>query len=156
MDRRVGAEERIESIFELHRHIISIFFKDFEDTFELPEGLNFTHMKAAMMLSFHGPQTMSELSKMLLLEKGSFTPVAARIIKKGIVRKERSNEDKRVYKLALTESGKVLTRHFKDSHWNYIQATLEQLEPDEREGYFNSVSMLNSYNEKISGSPAAE
>ena len=144
-----NAQALIESIFELHRFIISIFFKNFEETYTLPDGLNFTHMKAAIILRFHGKMTMSELSSMLTIEKGSFTPVAGRLIEKGIVMKERSKEDKRVYKLVLTAYGQELTDQFKDEHWSYMSKILDQLSSEERADYFEKIQALNEYNKKI-------
>ena len=143
------AEKRIEGIFELHRSIISIFFKDFEEIFKLPEGLNFTHMRAALSLRFHGRMTMSELSRMLVIEKGSFTPVAALLIKKGYIRKEQSAQDKRVYHLVLTDEGIKLTTLFRNEHWKFMSEVLSQLPDDEQNDYFELVGRLNAYHHKI-------
>ena len=71
-EKESSEQELIENIFKLHRSTITIFFKGFEDVYDLPEGLNFTHMKAAIILRFEGSMTMSELSSKLVLEKGSF------------------------------------------------------------------------------------
>ena len=115
-NRQDFSEDRIEGLFELHRAIISIFFKGFEDTWQLPDELNYTHMKAVMILGFHGHLTMSELSGMLAIEKGSFTPVARKLIGKGLIEKKRSAEDLRVYHLVLTEEGRELMIKFMNMH----------------------------------------
>ena len=145
-------QELIESIFELHRSIISIFFKSFEDIYILQDGLNFTHMKAAMILRFEGKMPMSDLSAKLVLEKGSFTPVAARLIERGLVKKERSVEDKRVYMLGLTAEGEKLTGRFKDEHWKYMTNVLNKLTAEERADYLEQLSNLNKYNKLITES----
>lgn len=139
----------VDSILELHRSIISIFFKNFENTFELPEGLNFTQVKAAMILHCHGSMTMSELSRMLVIEKGSFTTVAAKMIKKEIIKKEQSPEDKRVYNIVLTQKGIKLTSRLKDEHLKYMSESLSQLQEHEQADYYKLVKGLNEYNEKI-------
>ena len=150
MDRQTAdADKRIEGIFELHRYIVSMFFKDFEDTFEPSDGLNFTHIKAAMTLYFHGKMTMSELSRRLVLEKGSFTPVAAKLIKTGYIKKEQTPADKRAYNLVLTASGKELTARLKNAHWRFMTAALGQLPPDEQDDYFELIRKLNRYNARI-------
>ena len=145
------AEHRIDDIFELHRFIISIFIKDFEEVFTLPEGLNFTHVRAVLILRFHGVMAMSELSGRLALEKGSFTPVATALITRGYVRKEQSAEDRRVYNLALTGEGTSLADRFKKEHGTFISGVLDRLEPEERKEYFDLVFRLNEYNRKIKG-----
>ncbi|MBI9109338.1 MAG: MarR family transcriptional regulator [Spirochaetales bacterium] len=142
-------KDKIESIFYLHRSIISLYFKDFEDVYTLPEGLNFTHMRAAMIIRFQGHITMSELSKELVLEKGSFTPVAATLIKKGIVKKEQSLVDRRVYNLVLTEKGERLTLDFRNDHWDFIESGFECLDIDEQNEYYKFVNGLNYYNKKM-------
>ncbi len=149
MEKANLAEERIESLFDLHRYIISVFFKDFEEVFKLPEGLNFTHMKAMLTLRFHGKMTMSDLSRMLVIAKGSFTPVAARLITGGYIEKEQSAGDKRVYNLVLTEAGMELTTRFKNEHWAYMTEILDRLPPDEQGDYFAHVTKLNAYHKMI-------
>ncbi len=143
------AEERIESIFDLHRHIISMFFKGFEEVFELPEGLNFTHVKAMLTLRFHGNMTMSDLSRMLVIAKGSFTPVAAKLIEKGYIRKEQSEEDKRVFHLVLSEKGEEFTAGFRNEHWQYLTELFDHLSPDQQSDYFEHISRLNAYHTMI-------
>lgn len=143
------ADEHIESLLDLHWSIISIFFKGFDEEVALPEGLNPTHFKAAMMLKFHEPMTMTELSRRLTLEKGSFTPVAARLIDKGLVEKVQSEEDRRVYNLVLSAEGRKLTDWLRKAHWRYIQSMLERLSPEEQEEYFDKMSRLNVLNNKI-------
>ena len=149
MEKANQAEERIESLFDLHRYIMSVFFKDFEEVFKLPEGLNFTHMKAMLTLRFHGKMTMSDLSRMLVIAKGSFTPVASRLITSGYIQKEQSAGDKRVYNLVLTEEGMELTTRFKNEHWAYMTEILDRLPPDEQEDYFAHVNKLNAYHKVI-------
>ena len=149
MNRNTIAEERIESIFDLHRYIISIFIKDFEEIFEIPEGLNFTHLKAMLILRFHGNLTMSDLSRMLVIAKGSFTPVAAKLIERGYIRKEQVAEDKRVYNLVLTDTGTELTSRFKDEHWAFMTELLDHLPPEQRSDYFEHINRLNEYHRKI-------
>ncbi len=151
ISEKSSEETKVESIFELHRSIISIFFKDFENIFELPKGLNFTHMKAAMILRFQGPMTMSKLSSRLVLEKGSFTPVAAKMTEKGLIEKQRSAEDKRVYHLVLTDYGRKLTAEFKDKHWAFILSAFDRISPEEQNEYFTMISGLNRLNRKIKG-----
>ncbi len=154
MNKNGSIEQRVEDIFELHRFIVSIFIKGFEDNFSLPEELNFTHVRAALILRFHGSMAMSELSRRLVLEKGSFTPVASMLIKKGYMKKEQSAEDKRVFNLALTQAGLDLTSRFKTEHWKFMSDVLGKLNPQEQQDYFAIVCKLNDYHRMIKGTPA--
>ena len=149
-----GGDQQIRQIFDLKFGIDLLFFKQFERSFELPSGLNFTHMKALLALSFHGPCSMSEISHMMIMEKGSFTPVAAKLIDKGFLNKERSIEDKRVYNLVITEPGRELTNRFRESHVKYIHSVLDGLSGEEQVEYNRLLEKLNKMNIKLEKSGA--
>ena len=83
------------------------------------------------------------------MKKAPFTPVAARLIEKGIVKKERSKDDKRVYKLVLTGFGEKFTDNFKNEHWKFMTEVFNKLSAEEQSDYFQHLSALNQYNEKI-------
>lgn len=142
-------DEPIKKILDLKFATDVLFFKHFERSFELPSGLNFTHMKTLLTLNFHGPCSMSELSHLMILEKGSFTPVAAKLIEKGFIRKERSSDDKRVYKLARTETGCELAERFAAAHESYIYSVLDRLTEQEQNEYYRLVEDLNRINLKL-------
>lgn len=145
----VSDDSALKSVFDLKRSIDRIYFKKFEKTFELPEGLNFTHVKAAMILRFQGHRTMSEMSSLMLLEKGSFTPVAGRLVEHGIIRKEQSTEDKRIQNLVLTDIGKKLTERVIETHITYTQSVIARLETAEQIEYLHLIGKLNKMNKKL-------
>ncbi|MBI9107887.1 MAG: MarR family transcriptional regulator [Spirochaetales bacterium] len=142
-------DSALESVFDLKRLMDKIYFKDYEKTYKLPEGLNFTHVKAVMILRFQGHCTMSQLSSLILLEKGSFTPVAARLMEQGVIRKEHSPEDKRVQNLVLTDIGKELADRISKTHIAYTQAVIARLDPDEQMEYLHLIGKLNKMNKKL-------
>ncbi|MBI9105011.1 MAG: MarR family transcriptional regulator [Spirochaetales bacterium] len=154
-DGLVGLEPdlnlELERIIDLMRSSELIFFRNFEAQFKLPPGLNFTHVKASMILRFNRQCTMSELSALMLLEKGSFTPVATRLMEKGYIEKIQSVEDKRVYNLRLTEAGMDFTRQFGVIHRAYVRKTIEKLTSTEQVEYMDLVEKLNVLNRRLLG-----
>lgn len=123
----MNKDQTLMSVFKLKNSLEHIFFKDFIHIYNAPAGFNDTHIKTLMTLKFTGPRPMSDISRQLLLEKGSFTPVANKLIKLGYVVKERSEEDKRVYLLSLTEAGLAFADDFSESHYIYINKLLDSL-----------------------------
>lgn len=130
-----------------------LFFKSFAVGFPLPEGLNFTHIRAVMMLYFQGPCTMSRLSTLLILEKGSFTPIARKLINSDIIEKFRSEKDRRKYLLKLTEKGDSLAQEVGGAHINYINETLCRLPEEDIPEYFKLIRSLNEFNRKMTDTP---
>jgi len=143
------AKDKVESIYKIRRSIEEIFFKNFADKYKNDDVLNFTHIKSLMILSFEEPCSMSALSKALQIEKGSFTPVASKLINAGYVEKIRSESDKRIYLLQLTENGKELVKDIHSKHRTYLNDCIKKLDEDEKIIYFQLIEQIIKLNEKI-------
>jgi DNA-binding MarR family transcriptional regulator len=120
-----------------------VFFKQHLYTYKKPEGLNQTHMLTLLYLQFHTSCAMVELSRHLNLEKGSFTPVANKLVKLGYIEKRQNAEDKRVSQLFLTPKGSSVASDFVKSHMQYIQNLLDTLEEKEKEKFIQAVGVIN-------------
>lgn len=125
-------EDIVVGLFELRFTIENVLFREFMKQYEFPIELNSTHMKALLTLHYWGKQSMSELSRKLTLEKGSFTPVADKLISEQYIIKEKDSKDHRVYILSLTETGKNLACDFKGKHFEYIQQYVDKLSDKEK------------------------
>ena len=135
-------DQNISRIFELRRNLDHVFFKKFECEFPLPEEINFTHMKALLLAGLYEPVNMTTLAGYMQLEKGSFTPVAAKLIKLGFMDKIRDEQDKRSFNLKLTEKGDKLVHRFGRAHGEYINEKLKNLEPSEQKEFFSMLDRL--------------
>ena len=136
-------DQNISKIFELRRNIDHVFFKRFEGEFPLPEEMNFTHMKALLLTGLYQPVNMSTISRYMQLEKGSFTPVGAKLIKLGYMKKIRDEQDKRAFNLELTDDGENLVRRFGKAHSQYINERLRNLEQTEQKEFFSLIDRLS-------------
>jgi len=137
-------------IMQLKGSLEQVLFKDFLQSYTLPEGLNPTHIMTLMSLMMLAPIQMSELSKMLNLEKGSFTPVANKLNRMGLIKKNRSELDLRVYELSLTDSGKEMALSFANAHMNYTKGLLDKLE--DKDAFINAIAQVTAGLEKLSPS----
>ncbi|WP_169082686.1 MarR family winged helix-turn-helix transcriptional regulator [Paenibacillus sp. PL91] len=68
-------------------------------------GLGMSHGRMLTILSLAGPQKASALAEQLLITSGGVTGIADRLIELGYVKRERSEKDRRVVMLDITESG---------------------------------------------------
>ena len=142
-------DHNINKIFEIRRKLDVVFFKKFEGDFPLPEGMNFTHMKALLMTGFHQPVNMTGLSRFMQLEKGSFTPVAAKLIKMGYMEKIRDEQDRRAFNLDLTEMGRELVFRFAKTHGDYINEKLKKIDSEEQKEFFSLLDRLSELTGKM-------
>ena len=138
------ADSTIKQIFNLRFDVEYLFFKKFLNIYPMPHGINPTHIQTLMVLRFMGPSPMSSISQHLVLEKGSFTPVANKLIQLGYVGKERSALDKRIYHLSLTNKGITLANDYADAHHSFIKSVLGQLSDEKRTELLKSIEVTNS------------
>ncbi len=141
-------KEKVKSVFDARWGMEQIFFREFAESIEL-DDLNFTHIKSMMMLNFEGKCSMTTVSKRLQLEKGSFTPVAKKLIEYNYVEKEQNDQDKRSYSLKLSQKGKAFVDDFLEKHIEYIASRIDLLSSHEQNEYFSLIDRLNVLNKKI-------
>ena len=94
-------------IWELEKEaIITEEFKDITN--------NDMHIIEAIGLS--GENTMSSVAKKLKITAGSLTTAVNALVRKAYVKRERSEEDRRVVYIALTEKGEKAFYHHEQFH----------------------------------------
>jgi DNA-binding MarR family transcriptional regulator len=145
----IQMDENLKGIFFLNSIIEKVFFREFVGNYQYPEGLNHTHIKTMMLLKFEGERQMSEVSDLVNLGKGSFTPVACKLIELGYIEKIRDIEDKRVFNLKLTEKGNEFACDFAKTHIKFIEKKLESLTEEEKQVYFASIELINTITKKL-------
>lgn len=140
----------IGSIFELNYTIHNTFFSKLNEDFEIPEGLNDTHIKTLIIMKYAKEITMSQVSHRLDLVKGAFTPVANRLIKFRFIEKIKSEKDKRISYLVLTPEGSEFVSSLLEALSNGILQKLSKLSDEEKEAYFAAIKFVLSTTKKIS------
>lgn len=103
-------------IWELEKEaIITEEFKDITN--------NDMHIIEAIGLS--GENTMSSVAKKLKITAGSLTTAVNALVRKAYVKRERSEEDRRVVYIALTEKGEKAFYHHEQFHRQMTNAVIE-------------------------------
>lgn len=109
-------------IWELEKEaIITEEFKDITN--------NDMHIIEAIGLS--GESTMSAVAKKLKITAGSLTTAVNALVRKSYVKRERSEEDRRVVYIALTEKGERAYHHHEQFHRQMTNAVIEKLDDEE-------------------------
>ena len=141
-------ENDLNAIFELSHIYRDVFVRDFITDYPAPEGLNRTHLRTMLYIFFSNNPKMSEISGKMGLEKGSFTPVAQKLLALGYITKTKTDKDRRKSILNLTEKGKNLTMEYYAAHEKYILEKLSAL-GDERGRYIELLKELLELTKKM-------
>lgn len=142
-------DDDIRSLLILRLGVESLFFKNFEQNHVLPSGLNTTHMRTLIVMGINGPSTMSQLSKVMLLEKGSFSPVVNRLMELSYIEKIQDKNDKRKFLLHLNDEGRAFSEEFKGYHAAFIKKVLSKLSVDEKNSYLEHMEAINQIHIKL-------
>ena len=120
-------------IWELEKEaIITEEFKDITN--------NDMHIIEAIGLS--GENTMS---KKLKITAGSLTTAVNALVRKAYVKRERSEEDRRVVYIALTEKGEKAFYHHEQFHRQMTNAVIEKLDDEEIDALVKMLKDISAF-----------
>lgn len=94
------------------------------------------------------PRNMSVIAHRLSVTVSTLTTNVNGLEKKGYIRRERSQEDKRVVYVILTEKGKKAFYHHRDFHKKMIRAIVKDLSEEEMEILYRCLVNLNGFLEQ--------
>ncbi|WP_310605207.1 MarR family winged helix-turn-helix transcriptional regulator [Anaerosporobacter sp.] len=90
-------------------------------------------------------KNMSSVAKVLKVTVGTLTIAINSLVKKGYVNRIRSEKDKRVVLISLSELGKEAYVHHKDFHEKMIKAMIEGLGEQETNTLVQALTNLNRF-----------
>ena len=102
---RAQAYDPEQSVGYLMRRVLSGFVQQIEVEFE-PSGLTRAQWLPLFKLSRGDVGTAAEMARVCELDAGATTRLLDRLEDKGLVQRERSDEDRRVVNLSLTREGR--------------------------------------------------
>ncbi|MBD0379550.1 MarR family winged helix-turn-helix transcriptional regulator [Paenibacillus sedimenti] len=80
----------------------------FPDTSYLELQLTSSDFSALLLLKFHGQLTMSQMADYLGAPLSTVTSIAKRLVRKGYIYREKSQQDQRIIVNRLTEDGELI------------------------------------------------
>ena len=123
-------------IWELEKE--AIITEDFKDITN-----NDMHIIEAIGLS--GENTMSSVAKKLKITAGSLTTAVNALVRKAYVKRERSEEDRRVVYIALTEKGEKAFYHHEQFHRQMTNAVIEKLDDEEIDALVKMLKDISAF-----------
>ena len=104
---------------------------------------NDMHIIEAVGLS--GENTMSVVAKKLGITAGSLTTSVNSLVNKKYVKRQRSDEDRRVVFLKLTEKGKRAYEHHREYHRQMTDAVINKLDENEVPVLIKTLAGLSEF-----------
>ena len=90
-------------------------------------------------------KNMSTVARELNVTVGTLTIAVNNLVKKGYIQRMRSQEDRRVVLISLTEQGKKAYYHHKDFHEKMVLAVLKGLNVEETEALTKALTKLQAF-----------
>ena len=136
------SEREMKLVFHLIPAFSHAFFEGHGEAFGDLEGLYKTHAHAVVFLKIHGPSPMTAVARFLGLEKGSFTPIANRLIEWGFVTREVDPNDRRRQVLRLTDPGREFAELLRERRGARFREQVDKLTKTEKRQFFQALERL--------------
>lgn len=132
-----------EVLVRLFRNINAIE----EQVIKLSDYQNMTtnDMHVIEAIGVEEPRNMTAVARALMVTTGTLTISVNSLVKKGFVERTRSEEDRRVVLVSLTEKGRKAYRSHQKFHEDMVAAVTEELSVEEQEILERALNRLNRF-----------
>lgn len=96
-------------------------------------------------IGMEGQKNMTAVAKALHVTTGTLTISINSLVKKNYVERARSEEDRRVVLVSLTEKGRKAFLHHRQFHERMIEAVVEQLSEEEKQVLEKALNRINQF-----------
>lgn len=135
MEQRLIKMREMDEAFRVLRRLINAEYNRFN-----VHGLGMTEGKMIIILAESGPQKASAMAEMLRITSGAVTGIADRLIQLGYIDRSRSNLDRRIVLLTITDEGRKLVGQVLDTRERIMLKLFEGFEMDEMD---RTIEMFN-------------
>ena len=137
----------LQVLDELTLHAPSGFMKFMR---RWPSGpVSLVHLQVLMILDGEGPHAMHVLAEALDVSQASATGIVDRMEQRGLVTRLRDEDDRRVIRVALTDSGRQLLAGIAAERRERLALVLAELTDDELEGFLRGSQALRRARERL-------
>jgi len=91
----------------------------------------------------YSPTTMNEIIKGIDIDRGIVSPIINRLVQKKYLAKTKSDADKRVYKITLTEKGEELWEKINSREKGLLDFVLSDITLNEEKAVLKFLSKIN-------------
>ena len=139
-----------EKLIEINKMLVEVYddVNNIEE-FSIKQGafsdLSITEIHTVEAVGLYGSKTMSEVAMELGITMGTLTTAVDKLIKKGYMERSRSNTDRRIVNVKLTNRGKLAYRIHEKFHLDMVKAIMMDFTPQEEEVLLTALSKLNQH-----------
>lgn len=109
------------------------------------KNVTINDMHVIEAIGLEEPKNMTSVAKTLAVTTGTLTISVNSLVKKGLVERVRSEEDRRVVLVSLSESGKQAYKYHQKFHKEMVDTALQDLSDKEKEILAKALSGLSDY-----------
>ena len=106
-----------------------------------------SEMLTLLQVDRNGEIIMSQIADYINIPMSTATGLVERLVKKGFLERTRSDSDRRIVAIRLTDKGKMLAGRMRDTVNSYIRLVFDELTEEERKilfGIFTKISGILS------------
>lgn len=139
-----------ETMTEVNDYLVKIF----NDVLSIEEealsqsefsNLSIKEMHTIEAIGLSGDLSSNQVAKKLGVTAGTLSVSIQNLVKKDYVERVQSPEDRRVVKLKLSKSGKLVYRLHRKFHMDMVKETVEDLNPDEAAVLIRCLKNLHQF-----------
>jgi len=108
-------------------------------------GITATQLNVLKLLQAVGDLSLSELSRRMAAKNSTITGIVDRMVAAGLVAREQSAEDRRVWTIKMTDAGKAMARRIDVAPWDLLRGALAALPPSELEALISTLAKVATF-----------
>lgn len=135
----IDANELYDSIFDALRKVLYP-----EDFIDVDLSLSRTEILTLLQVERNGEIIMSQIANFINIPMSTATGIIERLVRKGYMERARSESDRRLVTIRLTEDGKKLAEGIKCSMLSLAEQVLDELTEDEKKLLYNVFNKITT------------
>lgn len=145
---------RMEEIMDINRTLNEVLVRLFRNINMIEEralrtgeykDVTTNDMHVIEAIGMDGAKNMTRVARSLEVTIGTLTIAVNSLVKKGYVNRTRSEEDRRVVLISLSEKGKRAYLHHRRFHEQMIDSVVEELTEEEQEVLEKALAKLTQF-----------
>ena len=122
-----------------YNHLVDLIFDNIKKIFYPEEWIDLdlsfskTEFFSMIIIDRYGDMTMSQIAGYIQVSMSTATGIIDRLVKKGYLKRDRSESDRRIVVICLTDKGQNLMHEFKSRISDYIQRIDDVLSEEEKQ-----------------------
>lgn len=108
-------------------------------------GITATQLNVLKLLEAVGSLSLSELSRRMAATNSTVTGIIDRMVAAGLVTREQSAEDRRVWIIAMTDAGRALSRQIEVAPWDILRQALRDLPARELDTLIKTLTKVAAH-----------